>query len=108
MVCPPPNIGWSALLLWTITVYGVLTILSVFVSVVHWREPSPTGSRILRLLSVFDLAAAGIAPLVILFALGAPRATTVAVVAQLGLAALCRTAARRTSAATLPPARVVR
>jgi hypothetical protein len=108
MVCPAPNIGWSALLLWTITVYGVLAILSLFVSAVHVREPSPTGARILRLLSVFDLAAAGIAPLVILFGLGAPRAAAVAVVGQLGLAALCRAAARRTTAARLPRARLVR
>jgi hypothetical protein len=108
MVCPPPNIGWSALLLWTITVYGVLTILSLFVTAVHWREPTATGSRILRLLSIFDLAAAGIAPLLILVALGAPRAAAVAVAGQLGLVALCRGAARRRSRSTLPQARALR
>lgn len=108
MVCPPPNIGWSALLLWTITVYGVLAILSVFVTTVQWREPSATGSRILRLLSLMDLGAAAVAPLVILFVLGAPRATTAAVVMLLTLAALCRGASRWTARAELPRARALR
>lgn len=108
MMCPPPSIGWSALLLWTITVYGVLTILSLFVTAVHWREPTATGSRILRVLSIFDLAAAGVAPLLILIALDAPRGAAVAVVGLLGLAGLCRVAARRRTAPTLPAARALR
>ena len=107
MVCPPPSIGWSALLLWTITIYGVLTILSLFTAIVHWREPTPTSARILRVLSIFDLGAAAAAPLLILLALDAPRAATVAVCVHLGLAALCRAAARRT-AEVLPTARALR
>ena len=108
MVCPPPDIGWSALLLWTITVYGVLTIVSLFVASVHWREPTATGARILRRLSVLDLGVAGAAPLVIGLALGAPRAASVAVFAELALAALCRAASRRALASDLPRARVLR
>ena len=108
MVCPPPDIGWSAMLLWTITVYGVLGILSLFTVAVHWREPTATGARILRLLSAFDLGSAAIAPLVILLLLDAPRAATAVVLFQLFLAALCRAASRRSSGTELPPARVVR
>lgn len=107
MVCPPPSIGFSALLLWTITFYGVLGILSVFTAVVHLREPSATGSRILRVLSLLDVGAAALAPLVVLWAIGAPRAAAVAVVGTLGLAALCRAVARRTSI-QLPSARALR
>jgi hypothetical protein len=108
MVCPPPNIGWSALLLWTITVYGVLGILSLFVTTVQWREPSATGSRILRLLSLLDLGAAAMAPLVILLALEAPRAASAAVLVLLGLAAMCRGASRWTARGELPRARALR
>lgn len=108
MVCPPPTIGFSALLLWTITVYGVLTILSLFVTAVHWRDPSATGSRILRLLSVFDLTAAAGAPLLILWGIGAPRAAIVAVIGQLILAGVCRAASRRSSPSELPSARALR
>jgi hypothetical protein len=107
MVCPPPTIGWSALLLWTITIYGVLSFLSLFTVIVHWREPTATGARILRLLSMFDLGAAAAAPLIILLALDAPRAATVAVCVHLALAALCRAAARRT-VDQLPTARALR
>jgi hypothetical protein len=108
MVCPPPNIGWSALLLWTITVYGVLGIVSTFTVAVHWREPTATGGRILRRLSLLDLGSAVIAPFVILFLLDAPRAAIAVVIVQLFFAGLCRGAARRPLPTDLPPARVLR
>jgi hypothetical protein len=108
MVCPPPNIGWSAVLLWTITVYGVLGIVSLFAAAVHWREPTATGTRLLRVLSLLDLGAAAAAPLLILLALDAPRAATAVAIIALALAALCRTAARRTAPTDLPPARALR
>lgn len=108
MVCPPPTIGWSALLLWTITVYGVLGIVSIFTVSVHWREPTATGARILRLLSLLDLGAAALALLVIMLVMDAPRAATAVVAVQMFLAALCRTAARRRSPTDLPPARALR
>lgn len=107
MVCPPPSIGFSALLLWTITFYGVLGILSVFASVAHLREPTATGSRILRLLALLDVGAAALAPLVVLWAIGAPRAAAVAVIGTLCLAALCRVVSRR-SPVQLPTARALR
>ncbi len=107
MVCPPPNIGWSALILWTITVYGVLGILSVFTACVHWREPTRTGARILSILTVLDLAIAGAAPLVVYLVMDAPRAAVLVTTCWLGFAALCRVASRR-PLSELPPARVVR
>ena len=107
MVCPPTSIGFSALLLWTITFYGVLGILSVFATVAHLREPTATGSRILRILSLLDLGAAALAPLLVLWAMGAPRAAVVAAAGTLGLAALCRAVARRTPI-QLPSARALR
>ena len=108
MVCPPPTIGWSALLLWSITVYGVLGIVSIFTAAVHWREPTATGARILRALTVLDLASVALALLVILLVMDAPRATTAVIAVQLFLAALCRAAARRPSPTDLPPARALR
>jgi len=108
MVCPPPNVGFSALLLWTITVYGVLGILSVFTIAVHWREPTATGAHILRILTLLDLGSAALAPLVVFFAIGAPRAATAVVLAQVILAGLCRAAARRAVPTDLPPARALR
>ncbi len=108
MVCPPPTIGWSALLLWTITVYGVLGIVSIFTVAVHWREPTATGARILRILSLLDLASVALALLVILLVIDAPRAATAVIAVQLFLAALCRAAARRQSPTDLPRARVLR
>jgi len=107
MVCPPPNIGWSALILWTITVYGVLGILSVFTACVHWREPTRTGARILSILTVLDLAIAGAAPLVVYLVMDAPRAAVLVTTCWLAFAALCRVASRR-PLTELPPARVVR
>ena len=107
MVCPPPDIGWSALILWTITVYGVLGILSVFASCVHWREPTRTGARILGVLTLLDLATAAAAPLLLYLVMGAPRAAALVTATWLGFAALCRAAARRPIAG-LPMARVVR
>jgi hypothetical protein len=108
MVCQPPDVGFSALLLWTITVYGVLGILSLFTMAVHWREPTATGARILRLLTLLNLGSAALAPLVVFFAIGAPRAATAVVIAQMLLAALCRTAARREVPTDLPAARALR
>lgn len=108
MVCPPPTIGWSALILWTITVYGVLGILSVFTVCVHWREPTRTGARILRILFAGDLAAAAAAPLLVYLVLGAPRAAVLLMATQLILAALCRAAARRDIPTELPSARALR
>ncbi len=108
MVCPPPTIGWSALLLWTITVYGVLGIVSIFTVAVHWREPTTTGGRILRLLSLLDLGSAALALLVIMLVMDAPRAATAVIGVQMFLAALCRTAARRSSPTDLPSARALR
>lgn len=108
MVCPPPTIGWSALLLWTITVYGVLGILSIFTVAVHWREPTGTGARILRILSWLDIGSAALALLVIMLVIDAPQAATAVIAVQLFLAALCRTAARRRSPADLPRARALR
>ena len=107
MVCPPPSIGWSALILWTITVYGVLGILSVFATCVHWREPTRTGARVLTILTLLDLATAAAAPLVLYLVMGAPRAAALVTGTWLVLAALCRSAARR-PITELPPARVVR
>ena len=107
MVCPPPTIGWSALILWTITVYGVLGILSVFTACVHWREPSRTGARILSILTALDLATAAVAPLLLYLVMGAPRAAAMVTALWLGFAALCRVASRRPLSG-LPPARVVR
>ena len=108
MVCPPPpNIGLSALILWTITVYGVLGILSVFTSCVHWRDPSRIGARILGILTMLDLATAAAAPLVVYIVMGAPRAAILVTACWLGFAALCRVASRR-PVAGLPAARVVR
>jgi hypothetical protein len=107
MVCPPPSIGWSALILWAITIYGVLGILSVFAACVQWRDPSRTGARIARLLSLADLASAALAPLVVFAMLGAPRAAASLALVQLALAALCGAAARRGKAPSLPPARLV-
>jgi len=108
MVCPPPTIGWSALLLWTITVYGVLGIVSIFSVAVHWREPTATGAHILRILTLLDLGSAALAPLVVFLAIGAPRAATAVVLAQVILAALCRAAARLSVPTDLPPARALR
>jgi hypothetical protein len=107
MVCPPPTIGWSALILWTITVYGVLGILSVFTACVHWREPTRTGARILTVLTALDLATAAAGPLVVYLVMGAPRAALLVTVVWLGFAALCRIAARR-PISELPSARLVR
>ena len=107
MACAAPSVGFSTLILWTITIYGVLGILSVFATVVHLREPSATGSRVLRVLSFIDVGAAALAPLLVLWAIGAPRAAVVAVVGTLGLAALCRTVSRRTPV-QLPGARALR
>ncbi len=107
MVCPPPSIGWSALILWTITVYGVLGILSVFTACVHWREPTRTGARILAILTFLDLAIAAAAPLVVYLVMGAPRAAVLMTAIWLAFAALCRVASRR-PVSELPPARLVR
>jgi uncharacterized membrane protein HdeD (DUF308 family) len=107
MVCPPPSIGWSALILWTITVYGVLGILSVFTTCVHWREPSRTGARILGVLTLLDLVTAAAAPLVLYLVMGAPRAALLVTAVWLVFAGLCRVASRR-PITELPPARVVR
>ena len=107
MVCPPPDIGWSALILWTITVYGVLGILSLFATCVHWREPTRTGARILTILTLLDLAVAAAAPLVVYLVMGAPRAAVLVTAVWLGFAGLCRVAARR-PITELPPARVIR
>jgi hypothetical protein len=108
MVCPPPTIGWSALLLWTITVYGVLGIVSLFTVAVHWREPTAAGARILRVLSWLDLGSTALALLVVMLVLDAPQAATALIAVQLFLTALCRTAARRRSPTDLPPARALR
>jgi hypothetical protein len=108
MVCPPPTIGWSALILWTITVYGVLGILSVFTVCVHWREPTRTGARILRALFLVDLVTAGAAPMIVFLVLGAPRTAALVMATQIALAALCRYASRREMPPDLPTARVVR
>lgn len=107
MVCPPPTIGWSALILWTITVYGVLGILSLFTSCVHWREPSRTGARILGVLTILDLVTAALAPLVIYVVMGAPRAAAAVTVVWMALAALCEIASQRPMC-QLPRARLVR
>lgn len=106
MVCPPPTIGWSALILWTITVYGVLGILSVFTACVHWREPTRTGARILNILTLLDLAAAAV-PVVVYLVAESPPAAPLMSATWLVLAVLCRTASRR-PITELPPARVVR
>ena len=107
MVCPPASIGWSALILWTITLYGVLGILSVFTACVQWRDPTGTGARIARLLALLDLAAAAAAPLLVFLVLGAPRLAGGLVLVHLALAATLRAASRRERAPTLPDARVV-
>lgn len=110
MVCPPPpSIAWSALILWTITIYGVLGILSLFAAAVHWREPTATGARILRILATLDLVAAAVSPALILVALDAPRMAAVAFPAALALSVLCRAAAGRPHPSSgLPRARLVR
>ncbi|HLU64825.1 MAG TPA: hypothetical protein VKZ63_01030 [Kofleriaceae bacterium] len=108
MMCPPPSIGWSALILWTITLYGVLGILSIFTACVQWRDPSQTGSRIARVLALLDLGGAAAAPILLMVVLGAPRAAIGVIAAQLALAALCHGAARRRAEAELPRARLVR
>ncbi|HEU5057355.1 MAG TPA: hypothetical protein VFU21_12550 [Kofleriaceae bacterium] len=93
--------------MWTITIYGVLGILSVFTACVHWREPTRTGARILGVLTLLDLATAAAGPLVVYLVMGAPRAALLVTAGWLGFAALCRVASRR-PIAELPPARLVR
>lgn len=107
-MCAPASIGWSALILWTITVYGVLAILSVFTACVHRSQPTAPGARILRILSLLDLGTAALAPLHIYGILHAPNLAILATVLMLSLAALCRQAARRPIPAEVPRARVVR
>lgn len=106
--CSPVAPAWAALLLLTITVYGVLEILSVFALLVHWRDPTRTGARILRALAVFDLVSAAAAPLLIYMVLDAPGTAAAVVIVHLMLAAMCRATARRTGTTELATARLVR
>jgi hypothetical protein len=100
--------GWSALILWTITVYGVLAILSVFVTVVQRMDPTRTGARIARTLFVADLVSAAVAPVLILGILGAPTLALIATGGQVSLAVLVRHAAQRRPGPGLPRARALR
>lgn len=100
--------GWAAALLVTITVYGVLEILSLFTLAVHWRDPTRTGARILRVLGILDLASAALAPLLIYAVLDAPSAAAAVVILHLVLAGSCRTGATRTGTHEPATARALR
>ena len=108
MVCPPPSIAWSALILWTITLYGVLGILSIFAASVHLHSPTGAGRRIVKILSLCDLGAAALAPVVIYWILGAKVTAVVVMIALLILAGYCRLAGRRAPRSHLPDARLHR
>jgi hypothetical protein len=107
-MCQPPSIAWSALILWTITLYGVLAILSVFVAVVQHVEATGAGARIARLFFFADLASAAAAPLLIYGVLGAPTLAFIATGVQIAMAIVARAAARRLPGPELPRARALR
>lgn len=107
-VCPPISSGWSALVLWTITAYGVLGILSVFGMAVHWQAPSRFGALWLRRAGVAHAAALALAPLLVVGVFGAPRLAVALMLAELALALSCRAVARRAAPAGAPVARLVR
>lgn len=52
----------STVVLWMITVYGVLLIVSVFAACVHSRQRTPFGARCLRRLALGNAAASVVAP----------------------------------------------
>ena len=107
-MCEAPSIGWSALILWTITVYGVLAILSVFVAVVQHVEATGTGARIARVLFFADLATAAAAPLLVFGVMHAPTLAIIATGGQVAMAIVARAAARRRPGPGLPRARALR
>lgn len=107
-MCEPPSIGWSALILWTITIYGVLAILSVFVAVVQHVEATGMGARIARILFFADLATAAAAPFLILGVMHAPTLAIIATGGQIATAITARAAARLRPGPGLPRARALR
>lgn len=108
--CPPITTGWSLLILWTITVYGVVGLASVFVACVHWQSPSAIGTRILRGLGVANAVGVALAPVLIAGVFDAPRLAVCVMAGALALAITCRAVARRLPIHATPPpaARVVR
>lgn len=108
--CPPITTGWSLLILWTITAYGVLTLASVFVACIQWQAPSAVGARILRGLGIANAAGLALAPVLVAGVFDAPRLAVCVMAAALALAITCRGLARRLPRQVEPPpvARVVR
>ena len=107
-MCEAPSIAWSALILWTITVYGVLAILSVFVAVVQQVEATAAGARIARILLVADLGLAALGPLLVFWVMDAPTLALIATGGMTAMAVLAGAAARRRPGPGLPRARALR
>jgi uncharacterized protein (DUF697 family) len=106
----PVSFATATLLLWTITLYGVLFIVTVFGAWAHARQRSRFGARALRVLALADAGAAAFAPVVVGVALGAPTAAAAVAGTWLALAILCHIASRlelREPGDPVPRARVV-
>jgi hypothetical protein len=107
----PVSFATATILLWTITLYGVLFIVTVFAAWAHARQRSRFGARALAALALADAAAAAASPLLIGWVLGAPVMAAAVGGGWLALAILCHATSRielREPPDPVPPARLVR
>jgi hypothetical protein len=105
----PVSFATATILLWTITFYGVLFIVTVFAPPA--RQRSHFGARALRALALADAAAAALSPLLVGWLLGAPVMAAAVGGAWLALAILCHATSRielREPRDPVPRARLVR